>query len=209
MEKVELKVKRCPRADSRRNRERVLQAAVDLLSDGSVIDLTMEDVARSASVGRGTLYRHFATRERLFAAVIQDGGAHLILLLRDKIPPDGTAPAKLKALLGVLYDCFEQHHINVDLLISHRRDVATDHELEGHPAGELRLRVRGIIEQGIREGCFRPLDLDYAVSAVLTLLNPLAFIRTHSRLGCSRAGLEEQAFDFLLHALRRDSGAPI
>ena len=35
-------------------------------------DAPMEEVAREAGVGRGTLYRHFPTREHLFAAILQD-----------------------------------------------------------------------------------------------------------------------------------------
>src|SRR5690242_9656529 len=59
---------RKPRADSVRNRERVLEAAKAVFSAGGP-DASLEAVARHAGVGIGTLYRHFPTREELFEAV--------------------------------------------------------------------------------------------------------------------------------------------
>jgi AcrR family transcriptional regulator len=59
---------RKPRADSVRNRERVLEAAKAVFSTGGA-DASLEAVARRAGVGIGTLYRHFPTRESLFEAV--------------------------------------------------------------------------------------------------------------------------------------------
>jgi AcrR family transcriptional regulator len=60
--------KRKPRADAIRNRERVLEAAKAVFSQGGP-DASLEAVARLAGVGIGTLYRHFPTREALFEAV--------------------------------------------------------------------------------------------------------------------------------------------
>jgi AcrR family transcriptional regulator len=59
---------RKPRADSIRNRERLIDAAKAVFSAGGA-DASLEAVARQAEVGIGTLYRHFPTREALFEAV--------------------------------------------------------------------------------------------------------------------------------------------
>jgi AcrR family transcriptional regulator len=62
------KTTRKPRLDAVRNRERVLVAAKTVFSAGGP-EASLEAVARTASVGIGTLYRHFPTREALFEAV--------------------------------------------------------------------------------------------------------------------------------------------
>lgn len=59
---------RKPRADALRNRERLLEAARTVFSDGGA-EASLEAVAHQAGVGIGTLYRHFPTREALFEAV--------------------------------------------------------------------------------------------------------------------------------------------
>jgi len=54
------------RADARRNRERLLEVAVDALTGDA--DVPLDAIARGAGVGIGTLYRHFPTREALVEA---------------------------------------------------------------------------------------------------------------------------------------------
>jgi AcrR family transcriptional regulator len=65
---VAAKPARKPRADSARNRERVLEAAKSVFAAAGPAG-SLEAVARHAGVGIGTLYRHFPTRETLFEAV--------------------------------------------------------------------------------------------------------------------------------------------
>jgi AcrR family transcriptional regulator len=60
---------RQPRKDALRNRERILEAAVELVhSDGEKVP--MARIAERAGVGVGTVYRHFPTREDLLGALV-------------------------------------------------------------------------------------------------------------------------------------------
>lgn len=59
---------RKPRADAERNRERILEIAKEVFTrDGAAASL--DDIARRSGLGNATLYRHFATRDDLVAAV--------------------------------------------------------------------------------------------------------------------------------------------
>jgi AcrR family transcriptional regulator len=59
---------RKPRADAQRNRERILEVAKEAFtSDGAASSL--DEIARQAGIGPGTLYRHFPTRNALIEAV--------------------------------------------------------------------------------------------------------------------------------------------
>jgi AcrR family transcriptional regulator len=80
---------RKPRADSVRNRERVLEAAKSVFAAGGPA-ASLEAVAREAGVGIGTLYRHFPTREALFEAVYRREVEQLVELaeqLGTDLPP--------------------------------------------------------------------------------------------------------------------------
>jgi AcrR family transcriptional regulator len=59
------------RADARRNREAVLAAARERFGECG-LDCQMDDIARTAGVGVGTVYRHFPTKEDLIAALVAD-----------------------------------------------------------------------------------------------------------------------------------------
>jgi AcrR family transcriptional regulator len=59
------------RADARRNREQLLAAARAAFADNGAA-AALEDIARRAEVGVGTLYRHFPTRQALLEAVYVD-----------------------------------------------------------------------------------------------------------------------------------------
>jgi AcrR family transcriptional regulator len=59
------------RADAARNRARVLEVAYETFAaDG--LSVPIDEIARRAGVGAGTVYRHFPTKEALFRAVIAD-----------------------------------------------------------------------------------------------------------------------------------------
>ncbi|HEX2680955.1 MAG TPA: TetR/AcrR family transcriptional regulator, partial [Candidatus Dormibacteraeota bacterium] len=63
-----VKEQKPPRADARRNRERVLDTA-DRVFAAEGMGVPTDEIARRAGVGPGTLYRHFPTKEALFMAV--------------------------------------------------------------------------------------------------------------------------------------------
>ena len=59
---------RKPRSDAQRNRERILEAAKQAFTRSGA-NTSLDDVAKAAGVGAGTLYRHFPTRDALLEAV--------------------------------------------------------------------------------------------------------------------------------------------
>ena len=67
---------RRPRADAERNRERILEVAKEAFTEHGA-NVSLDDVAKQAGVGAGTLYRHFPTRDALLEAVYRSEVAKL------------------------------------------------------------------------------------------------------------------------------------
>lgn len=67
---------RKPRADGQRNRERLVEVAKAAFADVGV-DVSLDEIARRAGVGIGTLYRHFPTRDAIVEAVYRREVAQL------------------------------------------------------------------------------------------------------------------------------------
>src|SRR6516225_8818678 len=59
---------RKPRTDAKRNRERILEVAKEAFTRSGA-NASLDDIAKKAGVGPGTLYRHFPTRDELIEAV--------------------------------------------------------------------------------------------------------------------------------------------
>ena len=60
------------RADALRNYQKLLAAAAEAFAEHGADDVSLEEIARRAGVGIGTLYRHFPTRQALLEAVYRD-----------------------------------------------------------------------------------------------------------------------------------------
>jgi len=80
---------RKPRTDAQRNRERILEMAKEAFTRSGA-NTSLDDIAKQAEVGPGTLYRHFPTRDALLEAVYRIEVEKLAAAeqeLSEKLPP--------------------------------------------------------------------------------------------------------------------------
>jgi AcrR family transcriptional regulator len=106
------------RADAARNRQKILAAARRLFAERGVAAVTMEEIARAAGVGKGTLFHRFGDRAGLALALLDDQERELQdAVLRGPPPLGPGAPPgeRLHAFLDALLDFTAEH---ADLLIT-------------------------------------------------------------------------------------------
>jgi AcrR family transcriptional regulator len=92
------------RADARRSRMKLLEAATTAFADNGA-DAPLEDIARRAGVGIGTLYRHFPTRTDLQAAVFRSQVEAVCSTADDlmgTVPPEQAFAGSVRAIAGYL-----------------------------------------------------------------------------------------------------------
>ena len=90
------------RADAQRNYQALLTAASAAFADHGADDVSLEEIARRAGVGIGTLYRHFPARRDLLAAVYTDQVEALRVRadeLLESGPPDQALATWLRAVV--------------------------------------------------------------------------------------------------------------
>jgi AcrR family transcriptional regulator len=100
------------RADAARNREKVLSAARRLFAERGVSNVTIEEVARAAGVGKGTVFHRFGDRAGLVMALVDDEERALQERILRGPPPlgPGAPPAdRLVALVDALVDLLERY----------------------------------------------------------------------------------------------------
>jgi AcrR family transcriptional regulator len=145
---------RKPRADAQRNRERILDAAKREFTRSGA-EASLEEIAKKARVGPGTLYRHFPTREDLLVAVYRSGMEKLAAAERtfaDTLPPVEA----LRAWLLLFVDGVETKHIIapvLNTLVGDPKKVFETSYTQIHDA------IRALVKRAIQSGDIRK-DLD-------------------------------------------------
>src|SRR5258708_4888117 len=86
------------RAEARRNRERILQSARAAFAETGA-DAQIDDVARHAGVGVGTVYRHFPTKQALLAELVRQTFRLFTERAREALEADGEPFALIEGLL--------------------------------------------------------------------------------------------------------------
>ncbi len=100
------------RADAARNRERIIGAARKLIARKGVREITLDDVAKEAGLGRATLYRRFPDRSALMLALLDDHERELQDRILEGDPPlgPGASPGRrLMAFAEALLDLTLEH----------------------------------------------------------------------------------------------------
>ena len=100
------------RADAARNREKVLAAARHLLEQRGVANVTIDEIARAAGVGKGTVFHRFGDRAGLVMALVDDEERALQERILRGDPPlgPGAPPAnRMVALVDALVDLLERY----------------------------------------------------------------------------------------------------
>jgi AcrR family transcriptional regulator len=110
------------RADARRNREHLLLVAADAFAtDG--LSVPLDEIARRAGLGPGTLYRHFPTKEALVEAVMQDRMRSLLVDARARAASIEPGAALFGFIGRVLAEAIAKHDL-VDALAYAEVDIA-------------------------------------------------------------------------------------
>ena len=161
---------RKPRADAERNRVRLLETAKAAFAEKGA-GASLDEIARTAGVGAGTLYRHFPTRDALIEAVYRNEMAQLV--------DAATTLTETRAPVAALREWLV---LFVDYMVTKRGMsealnslVNGTSELYSTSADQLRRAIAKLIDRAVASGDIRldidPLDLLRALAGV-TNVNP-------------------------------------
>ncbi len=145
---------RKPRADAQRNRERILEIAKDAFTRSGA-DISLDDVAKQAGIGPGTLYRHFPTRDTLLEAVYRTEVGKLAAAEREfsrTMPPIEA----LRAWMLLFVDYIAAKQIIAPAL---NTIVGGPSKLFEATTAQITGAIQALVKRAIKSGDIRP-DLD-------------------------------------------------
>jgi AcrR family transcriptional regulator len=160
------------RRDATRNRLKILDAARVLFEERDITSVTMEDVARAAGVGKGTLYRRFPNKGLLCQALLDEPTRRVQEEAMRLVSAPGDPLVKLGKFLALLVEFVEE---NLDLLYGGNEPLCGADRLArfNHPAYDWRRwTILGLLQAAERVGELESdLDLEYIAAAILAPLD--------------------------------------
>lgn len=147
-------VQKKPRADAQRNRERILEIAKEAFTRSGA-NVSLDDVAKQAGIGPGTLYRHFPTRDALLEAVYRAGVERLAAAEREfsgAMPPIDA----LRAWMLLFVDYIAEKQIIAPAL---NTIVGGPSKLFEATGDQVKGAIGGLVARAVQSGDIRP-DLD-------------------------------------------------
>ncbi|HEY4906196.1 MAG TPA: TetR family transcriptional regulator [Candidatus Acidoferrum sp.] len=163
--KTPQRTQRKTRTDAQRNRERILEVAKAAFARSGA-NTSLDDVARQAGVGAGTLYRHFPTRDALLEAVYHTEVAKLAAAereLSEKLPPVEA----LRAWMLLFVDYIAEKHIIAPALNTF---VGGPSKLYESSRAQITGAIEALVKRAIKSGDVRkdlePFDLLRALIGV-------------------------------------------
>ena len=204
--------------DRQLRRDAIVDAAEKLFFAKGFAAATMDEIAESAELSKGTIYLYFKTKEEVFVAIVRRAMNCLKDLFRQAVASAPTGMEKVKALGQALFTFYERHPHHFMALFYH-------HESASCPACEIDINdplITGLmwdgeevsafsvdaIQGGIADGTIRP-DVDPIMTTYVLSSMILGLIRTVAveekyllkKLGLNGKDLIADAFDLIEHSL--------
>jgi AcrR family transcriptional regulator len=177
------------RADARRNREKLIEVAAAAFAEHGV-ETSLEDIARKAGVGIGTLYRHFPTREHLVEVIYRrelESLAAAATELAQSHAPDVALEEWMRRFVG--YIAAKRGMANSLKIL-----MGTNSSLFAEGFGRIRSAFEGLLKAAGDAGSIRKdidtTDLMHALSSIYSMPDtPEWRDRSHRLIGLLMDGL--------------------
>lgn len=167
--------------DKQLKRAQILRAALRILAQQGVANFKMDDIAAAASVGKGTLYTYFPSKQDLisgtFAFLLEEFQAYV----ESRLDTQATPRTQLSQYIKYSFEFCIRNKERLDALFDFyaagipRKDGRPPTVEMSTQYRQSRRWLAGIIEQGIRTGEFRQVDPEAAAGMIIAVLDGLLY----------------------------------
>ncbi len=156
------------------SRDKILDVAEARFAQRGYSGVGLRELAEAAELSKSSLFHHFPSKAALYCSVLDRVLQRLAARLAPAPGPQTTAAARLEILLDALLDVLAEQATTSRLLL---RALFEDDDLpeEGLPEADamnatltgILAAVRGLIEQGVAEGSFRPVSPAHTLQSLI------------------------------------------
>ena len=154
------------------SREDIVEAATRLFNQNGYHATSMQDVAEAVEIKKPSLYHHFASKEAILLAILDGGMDRLIREMEAIAAADQTGSQKITAAIHAHAAIIAGNPDAAAVFLREDRGLG-----DGYMVHYLAKRdrferlLRGIVQQAVDSGEFRPMDVPIAVQALLGMIN--------------------------------------
>ncbi len=157
------------------SKQAILDAAQELVGQYGYAGLSMRELAQASGLAKATIYHYFQDKEEIFRQVMERDMRLVHAHILAAIDKETSSLGKLQAFI---YTYFSLVHERRTIIMSVMREISKNKELFrevicAHRHTHLS-PLMDLIQQGIDEGVFRPVNVEYTTYSLLGMLNSLA-----------------------------------
>jgi len=185
-------------------RERIMDAAVSNFKRFGFAKTSVDDIARQAQVGKGTIYSYFRSKEEILIALVDREFAAGLTAIDRAMKEEPSSVGKLRILLVKTVEYFHKNELVGKVMAM---DTALVLSVISKKNKELQMLsiagLKDLLEQGVREGVFRKLDFDRIAYSIDALIRSFHYLNYLGLDEYDPNDLVQPVFDLLLEGIRR------
>ena len=169
----------------------LLEAARKVFAEKGFHEATVDDIANTAGVAKGTIYLYYRSKRAIYWAALERGIAAMIEEVQTQVDAEETLEGKIRAFITIKLCYFERNRDFFKIYISEFGSAFTHPVQIRKRFGDLYLRQARVLEALLREGikrkAIRSIRADTAALAISDLTRGII---TQRLLGWSKGGVE-------------------
>jgi len=186
-----------------RRRGEILNAAMGVILQKGFLETSMREIAETAGVGKSTLYDYFPSKDEIMIAYVVDEVQRMTAQVQAIIAQNLSVTEKFKYIWrNHLENMLAQKHMYIKITFEAQRlSLESQQRIQVHRHAYQDMLCE-LVEQGIRQGEFRPVNPLLAIRGMFSLLTPMVYT---SRPTGSPEQMLEEALDIMFKGMEAKS----
>ena len=190
--------------------ELILKKATRVFARYGMKKTTMDDIAAEIGIVKGTIYNYFSNKEALFSAIIATESQAFLNALKNRVDACSNAEEKIRVFvrsnLELIFDYINLYKIT-QTVMHELSDLLPGISCEiDHYHKQVTAFIKNILNEGIKQNIFKPVDTDFAAETVSDLLQSTNFPIPKKMLDFDRASVMKKIdffLDLILNGLKK------
>ncbi|MFQ6606121.1 MAG: TetR/AcrR family transcriptional regulator [Fidelibacterota bacterium] len=161
-------------------KKRIIQGALQVFQEKGLEAATMDEIASVAGFGKATLYYYFSSKEEVFSQIMEQGWKALWTGIEEMIHLTGSSARErfIQTLNKIAEITLTDRNLYSFLFSAHQTLAGAPAELQSWKTYQERIygALKGLLEEGISQGEFPPLNANVLLRAIGGLFHGLMFL---------------------------------